>query len=66
MKQLMVDSTASASHSFLLDDDSTIPFSHGEIEALMDDTDLLTDMPVPAPLKEERSFSFLTRPVAPS
>jgi hypothetical protein len=38
MKQLMVDSsTNSASHSFLLDDDSTIPFSQDDIAAMLDD-----------------------------
>ena len=38
MKQLMVDSSAnSASHSFLLDDDSTIPFSQDDIGAMIDD-----------------------------
>ena len=38
MKQLMVDSSAnSASHSFLLDDDSTIPFSQDDIGAMVDD-----------------------------
>lgn len=38
MKQLMVDSsTSAASHSFLLDDDSTIPFSHDDIGSMLDD-----------------------------
>lgn len=38
MKQLMVDSaSSSASHSFLLDDDSTIPFSQDDIAGLLDD-----------------------------
>eukprot|EP00887_Chlorella_sp_A99_P001914 scaffold18.g1914.t1 len=67
MKQLMVDNTAS--HSFLLDDDSTIPFTHADIEAGMepDQPDLLAVLPVPAPLREERngaSFAFLQRPVS--
>ena len=37
MKQLMVDNNSAASHSFLLDDDSSIPFSLDDIQALMDD-----------------------------
>lgn len=37
MKQLMVDSNATASHSFLLDDDSSIPFSLDDIQQLVDD-----------------------------
>lgn len=39
MKQAMVESSASsaASHSFLLDDDSTLPFSAGDIVGQMDD-----------------------------
>ena len=38
MKALMVESSArEASHSFLLDDDSTIPFTQEDIGALMDD-----------------------------
>ena len=38
MKQQMVESsTNSASHSFLLDDDSTIPFSQDDIAAMLDD-----------------------------
>lgn len=39
MKAAMVESSAnsSASHSFLLDDDSTLPFSAGDIIGQMDD-----------------------------
>jgi len=39
MKQAMVESSASsaASHSFLLDDDSTLPFAAGDIVGQMDD-----------------------------
>jgi hypothetical protein len=37
MKQLMVDNNTAASHSFLLDDDSSIPFSLDDIQQLMDD-----------------------------
>ena len=37
MKQHMVDNNTSASHSFLLDDDSSIPFSLDDISNLMED-----------------------------
>jgi myosin V len=37
MKQLMVDNNTAASHSFLLDDDSSIPFSLDDIQNLMED-----------------------------
>lgn len=37
MKQLMVDNNTAASHSFLLDDDSSIPFSLDDIASLMED-----------------------------
>lgn len=37
MKQLMVDNQSAASHSFLLDDDSSIPFSLDDIQNLMED-----------------------------
>lgn len=37
MKQLMVDNNTAASHSFLLDDDSSIPFSLDDVAGLMDD-----------------------------
>ena len=37
MKQLMVDNNTAASHSFLLDDDSSIPFSLDDISQLMED-----------------------------
>jgi len=42
MKQLMVDNNTAASHSFLLDDDSSIPFSLDDIAALMEDKARLT------------------------
>lgn len=41
MKQLMVDNNTAASHSFLLDDDSSIPFSLDDIQNLMDEKVLL-------------------------
>jgi len=52
MKQRMVDSTASTSHSFLLDDDSTLPFVAAEVLANIDDKDLFAGLPVPEPLKD--------------
>lgn len=63
MKQLMVEgqSSSAAGHSFLLDDDSTIPFTQEDICSVLDGRDLLGDMPVPAQLAEVPSFSFLSR-----
>jgi myosin-5 len=37
MKQQMVDSSSASSHSFLLDDDSTLPFAAAEVLGAMDD-----------------------------
>ncbi len=37
MKAAMMEHSSSASHSFLLDDDSTLPFSAADILAQMDD-----------------------------
>lgn len=37
MKSAMVESNTSGSHSFLLDDDSSIPFSLDDIQSLVDD-----------------------------
>ncbi len=48
MKQLMVDNNTAASHSFLLDDDSSIPFSLDDIAALMEDKVHLAVFLVPA------------------
>jgi hypothetical protein len=55
MKQAMVESSASsaASHSFLLDDDSTLPFSAGDIVGQMDDKDLYSALTIPDCLKTE-------------
>ena len=39
MKTAMQESSSSAaSHSFLLDDDSAIPFNHADVERMVDDT----------------------------
>ncbi|KAF8063028.1 XI-F [Scenedesmus sp. PABB004] len=51
MKQAMVEHSSSASHSFLLDDDSTLPFAANDILAQMDDKDLYVALPVPDALK---------------
>jgi len=40
MKQKMVEGSSSSSHSFLLDDDSTLPFAAAEVLGAMDDKDL--------------------------
>ncbi|KAK9809830.1 hypothetical protein WJX72_000004 [[Myrmecia] bisecta] len=61
MKQLMVDNNTAASHSFLLDDDSSIPFSLDDIQQLMEDKDMYGEVPVPAALKGNKSFDFLQR-----
>ena len=37
MKQLMTENTSAASHSFLLDDDSSIPFQLDDIQGVIDD-----------------------------
>jgi hypothetical protein len=38
MKQAMQESSnTAASHSFLLDDDSAIPFTHADVERMVDD-----------------------------
>jgi hypothetical protein len=44
MKQAMVEHSSSASHSFLLDDDSTLPFVANDILAQMDDKVRVTQL----------------------
>ncbi|KXZ52496.1 MYO1A protein [Gonium pectorale] len=64
MKQAMVESHSSASHSFLLDDDSSLPFQAAELLANMDDKDLYGGIPVPEVLADSdgaASFSFLEK-----
>ncbi|KAK9815009.1 hypothetical protein WJX73_004719 [Symbiochloris irregularis] len=63
MKQHMVDNNTSASHSFLLDDDSSIPFTLDDIQTLVDDKEMYGEVPVPQQLREGgiRSFDFLRR-----
>lgn len=66
MKQLMVDNNSHASHSFLLDDDSTLPFQAQEVLSQMDDKDLNAGLSVPEQLKPSESepsssFAFLEK-----
>lgn len=51
----------SASHSFLLDDDSSNPFNANEVQISMNDKELYSEMPIPNPLKENKAFEFLSR-----
>jgi len=62
MKQMMVDNSASSSHSFLLDDDSAIPFQQEDILTMIDDSDLYSELPLPAGLADTQSFTFLMQP----
>lgn len=61
MKQMMVEgaSAAAAGHSFLLDDDSTIPFTQDDISSVLDGIDLFAEAPIPEALKDTPSFAFL-------
>ena len=60
MKQLMVDGASSAAgHSFLLDDDSTIPFAQEDIAGLLDGKELLGETLIPQELRDTPSFTFL-------
>lgn len=64
MKQLMVDNSSAASHSFLLDDDSSIPFQLEHIVTNMDDKDLYVAIPdIPDALRGIRGFDFLQKPL---
>lgn len=51
----------SASHSFLLDDDSSNPFNAAEVQLSMNDKELYSEMPVPEPLQGNKAFDFLQR-----
>mmetsp|Transcript_13678 Transcript_13678/g.18752 ORF Transcript_13678/g.18752 Transcript_13678/m.18752 type:complete len:1592 (+) Transcript_13678:330-5105(+) len=67
MKQLMMDDTnSSVSNSFLLDDDSSIPFSVDDISSAMGESSvpgMLNDLPTPASLRDNKAFAFLTEKV---
>lgn len=59
MRVLMTeDANNAVSNSFLLDDDSSIPFSVDEISKSMEDTEI-ADIEPPAFLRNNASFSFL-------
>ena len=60
-KLMMEDSTASLSNSFLLDDDSSIPFAMEEIASAMPEVDI-RETPLPPALKGNDSFTFLALP----
>lgn len=60
MKQQMTDVNSSSSHSFLLDDDATLPFSAADVLNAMDDKDLNMAIPVPEVLREG-DYSFLEK-----
>ncbi|KAK3289251.1 hypothetical protein CYMTET_3312 [Cymbomonas tetramitiformis] len=68
MKQLMMEDTNSAvSNSFLLDDDSSIPFSVDDITTALADVNvvaMLNDLPYPPSLRDNPSFQFLESPMA--
>jgi len=70
MKQLMMEDTNSAvSNSFLLDDDSSIPFSVDDISSALSDvhvSNMLNDLPTPPPLRDNPSFAFLETAVPDS
>lgn len=66
MKAQMIDhSSSSSSHSFLLDDDSTLPFAAHDVLSHMDDKDLYVGLPVPDTLRDgeqgSSGFSFLEK-----
>ena len=48
-----------ASHSFQLDDDSSVPFQAAEVMLAMSDKELYGAMPVPEPLQGNPAFEFL-------
>jgi hypothetical protein len=51
----------SMSHSFLLDDDSSNPFNANDMQQVMDDKPLYTEMTPPEPLRNNPAFEFLYR-----
>jgi len=62
MKQMMVENSSTASHSFLLDDDSAIPFQQEDILSMLNDKELYSELPVPGGLSDTQSFAFLMQP----
>lgn len=64
MKRRMVEGvSAPGGHSFLLDDDSAIPFSQEQIEGLVDGQELLGYIPVPQEMRDSPRFEFLQKKV---
>jgi myosin V len=61
LKQMMVQGTSAASHSFLIDDDSGMPFTNEDLAGVGEGRDLLGEMPVPGQLRDLPSFGFLAR-----
>ena len=61
MRKLMQEQSGSASHSFLLDDDSSNPFNANDVVGLMDDKNLYCEVTVPPPLSDNTAFDFLKR-----
>ena len=57
----MQSQQGSASHSFLLDDDSSNPFNANEVQISMNDKELYSEMPIPEQLKENKAFEFLAK-----
>lgn len=51
----------SASHSFLLDDDSSNPFNAADVQHVMDDKPLYLEIAPPEPLRSNQAFEFLYR-----
>uniref|UniRef100_A0A7R9Z6X9 Dilute domain-containing protein n=1 Tax=Chlamydomonas euryale TaxID=1486919 RepID=A0A7R9Z6X9_9CHLO len=63
MKQQMTGTSSAATHSFLLDDDATLPFSAADVLSAMDPRELAalnTGMPVPKAL-EGGDYTFLEK-----
>ncbi len=60
MKQQMTDVSSASNHSFLLDDDATLPFAASDVLNTMDGRDLLGGFPVPEALKDG-DYAFLER-----
>jgi myosin-5 len=66
MKQQMAEVHSASSHSFLLDDDATLPFLATEVlgGAQSDDKDLSAAIsPIPESLGKDEAFSFLEKPL---
>jgi myosin-5 len=59
-RQMAGDGAQAQSHSFLLDDDSAVPFNLEDIGSIYDGVDLLDGIPVPNAIHAEtKGFDFL-------